>query len=165
MARQYERNIRKTQFPPFCAAENARRQELLFFQHRWIRWLKKHFVIFAFLFLMHMAFIYWFSRAFFGEPMPVNLPEESPFNPIGWGTASFNILVLALGLMGMAERFRGTLRRTVTSTKLGYWWTLIIIVTGITLLGVASGAWQMYGPPLAVAITILIVSIIAYKSK
>ncbi len=114
---------------------------------------------------MHMAFIYWFSRAFFGEPMPVNLPNEPAFNPMHWSTASFNLLVLPLGLMGMAERFRGTLRRTVTSTKLGYWWTLIIIMVGITLLGVASGAWQMLGPPLAVAIIILIVSIIAYKSK
>jgi len=147
------------------AIERARKEELLFFQHRWRRWLKQHMMVFAFLFLMHMAFIYWFSRAFFGEPMPTNLPAESPLDPIHWGTASFNILVLPMGLMGMAERFRGTLRRTVTSTKLGYWWAIIIIVVGIAMLGVASGAWQMFAPPLLVAIIILILSIVAYKSK
>ncbi len=146
-------------------AERGRRQELLFFQHRWRRWFKKHFMIFAFLFMMHMAFIYWISRAFFGEPMPINLPAEPPFNPIHWGTASFNILVLPLALIGMAEKFRGNLRRTVTSTKLGYWWALLIIVVGISVLGLASGAWYMFGGPLALSILILIISILAYRSK
>jgi bacterioferritin len=149
----------------FLIAERSRKQELMFFQHRWRRWFKKHFLTFAFLFLMHMAFIYWFTRAFFGEPMPANLPNESPFNPADWGTAAYNVLVLPLGLIGMAERFRGTLRRTVTSTKLGYWWSLMIIVVGITVLGVVSRAWQMVGVPLAAALLILVVSIIAYKRK
>jgi hypothetical protein len=147
------------------AVERKRAKELLFLQHRWRRWIKQHMIIFAFLFLMHMAFIYWFSRAFFGEPAPMNLPNEPPFDPIHWSTASFNLLVLPLGVIGMAERFRGTLRRTVTSTRLGYWWTLIIIIIGISLLGVASGAWWMAGPPLAVAIAILIISAWAYMSK
>ncbi len=145
--------------------ERNRTEELLFLQHRWRRWIKQHMIIFAFLFLMHMAFIYWFSRAFFGEPAPMNLPSEPPFDPIHWSTASFNILVLPLGVIGMAERFRGTLRRTVTSKRLGYWWTLIIIIIGISLLGVASGAWWMAGPPLVVAIAILIISALAYGSK
>jgi bacterioferritin len=147
------------------AMERGREQELMFFQHRWRRWFKKHFLIFAFLFMMHMAFIYWFSRAFFGEPVPANLPNESALNPADWATATYNILVLPLGLIGMAEKFRGTLRRTVTRTKLGYWWSLVIITLGIAMLGAMSGAWRIYGIPLAAALVILILSIIAYSRK
>jgi hypothetical protein len=145
--------------------ERGRKEELLFFQHRWRRWFKKHLLAFSFLFLMHMAFIYWFSRAFFGEPMPTNLPNESPFNPMHWATASYNLLVLPLGLMGMAERFRGTLRRIIASTQLGYWWSLMIIIVGITMMAILSGAWIMFGGPLLVALAILVVSIIAYSNR
>ncbi len=147
------------------AVERGRKRELLFFQHRWRRWLKKHLLTFSYLFLMHMAFIYWFTRVLFGEPAEVNLPSEMPWDPVHWGTAAYNILVIPFGLIGMAERFRGTLRRRISALKLGYWWSLLIIIVGIGALGIASGAWLIYGGPLIVSLVILTLSIIACKRK
>jgi bacterioferritin len=142
------------------ALERGRKQELLFLQHRWRRWLKQHSLTFAFLFLMHMAFIYWFMRAI-AEPSPVNLPPESFFHPEGWATATFNVLLIPFGLIGMAERFRGTLRRTVISKKLGYWLSLMITIVGIVIIDIASGAWLMFAAPLIAAMAIAIISVIA----
>ncbi len=143
--------------------EKGREQELLFFQHRWRRWLKKHLITFAFLFLLHMPFIYWFTRVLFGEPAEVNLPPEPPFEPMHWGTAFYNIFVIPFGLIGMGERLRGRLRRKIYFSKLGYWWSLMIIIGGIATLGIASGAWTIFGIPMTLAVIILIVSIIVYK--
>jgi bacterioferritin len=145
--------------------EKGRDQELLFFDHRWRRWLKKHLLALAFLFLIHMAFIYWFTRVLFGDPFAANLPPEPPWEPSHWGTALYNVLVIPFGVIGMGERFRGTLRRHITTFRIGYWWSLLIIITGILGLGIASGAWHIYGGPLAISILILIVSIRAYTHK
>lgn len=144
--------------------EKCRKQELLFFQHRWRRWLKKHLITFAFLFLLHMSFIYWFSRVMFGEPAQVNLPPEPPFDPMHWATALYNILVIPFGLIGMGERLGGRLRRKIFFSKLGYWWSLMIIISGIAVLGIASGAWMIFGIPMVLAILILIISIVVFKS-
>lgn len=143
--------------------EKSRKQELLFFQHRWRRWLKKHLITFAFLFLLHMPFIYWFTRVMFGEPAEVNLPPEPPSDPTHWGTALYNILVMPFGLIGMAERLRGRLRRKIYFSKLGYWWSLMIIISGIAVLGITSGAWMIFGIPMVLAVIVLIISIIAFK--
>ncbi|MCW4032649.1 MAG: ferritin-like domain-containing protein [Candidatus Bathyarchaeota archaeon] len=143
--------------------EKGRKQELLFSHHRWRNWLKIHFLTLAFLFLLHMPFIYWVSRAFFGEPMEVNLPPEPPWDPMHWGTALFNILIIPFGLFGMAERLRGSFRRKLRVSKLAYWWALMITILGILLLGMSSSAWNIYGLPLAVTIAILLISLWAYK--
>jgi bacterioferritin len=143
--------------------ERGRKRELLFFQHRWRRWLKKHLLTFAFLFLLHMPFLYWFTRVLFGEPAELNMPPEPPWEMAHWGTASYNILVIPFGLIGMAERFRGTLRRRISMSKLGYWWSLFIIISGIIVIGAASGDWLRYSLPLVIAAIILILSIVAYK--
>lgn len=145
-------------------AERRRRQEILFFQHRWRRWLKKHLMTFAFLFLMHMAFIYFVMRMLAPQLMEANLPPEPPWEPIHWGTASYNILVIPFGLIGMAERFRGTLRRRIMASKIGYWWSLMIIVVGVVATNLASGDWLRYSPPLIAAIVILALSLVAKKS-
>jgi hypothetical protein len=147
------------------AAEKGRKQELLFFQHRWRRWLKKHSLTFSFLFLMHMPFIYWFTRVLYGEPAEVNLPPEMPLEVEHWGTATYNILVIPFGLIGMAERFRGTLRRRVSTSKIGYWWSLLIIILGLIILGISSNAWLIYGGPLLIALIILILSVASYKKQ
>ncbi len=110
-----------------------------------------------------MPFIYWFTRVLFGEPAEVNLPPEPPWEPVHYGTALYNILVIPFGLIGMAERFRGTLRRRVSTSKIGYWWSLLIIILGIAVLGLASGAWLIYGGPLISALIIMVVSIIASR--
>jgi hypothetical protein len=143
--------------------ERGRKQELLFFQHRWRRWLKKHLLTFAFLFLLHMPFIYWFTRVLFGEPAELNMPPEPPWERSHWGTASYNILVIPFALIGMAERFRGTLRRRISMSKLGYWWSLLIITLGIIIIGAASGDWLRYSVPLLIAVIILVISIIVYR--
>jgi len=143
--------------------ERGKKQELLFFQHRSRRWLKKHMLTFAFLFLLHMPFIYWFTRVLFGEPAELNMPPEPPWERAHWGTASYNILVIPFALIGMAERFRGTLRRRISMSKLGYWWSLLIIIVGLIMIGVASGDWFRYSALLVIAVIILILSIVAYK--
>jgi bacterioferritin len=143
--------------------ERGRKRELLFFQHRSRRWLKKHLLTFAFLFLLHMPFIYWFTRVLFGEPAELNMPPESPWESANWGTASYNILVIPFGLIGMAERFRGNLRRRISMSKLGYWWSILIIIIGLIMIGVGSGDWFRYSGPLTIAVIILIFSIVAYK--
>ena len=145
-------------------AERGRKQELLIFQHRWRRWLKKHLLTFTFLFLMHMAFIYFAMRMFAPQLMEANLPPEPPWEPTHWSTASYNILVIPFGLIGMAERFRGTLRRRITASKIGYWWSLMIIIVGVAAINLASGEWLRYSPPLIAAIVILALSLIAKKS-
>jgi len=145
------------------AVERGRNRELLFFQHRWRRWYKKHLLTFAYLFLLHIAFIFFFVRVFFGDLMQAALPPEPPWQPVHWSTASFNILVIPLGLMGMAERFRGTLRRKIGASKLGYWWSLGVIVVGIVTLQVTSKAWPRYLAPLVAVIAVLIISIVAYR--
>jgi bacterioferritin len=143
--------------------ERGRKREILFFKHRSRRWLKKHLLTFAFLFLLHMPFIYWFTRVFFGEPAELNMPPEAPWEMANWGTASYNILVIPFAIIGMAERFRGTLRRRTSISKLGYWWSLLIIIAGIIVIGISSGDWLRYSTPLVIAVIVLIVSIVAYK--
>ena len=143
--------------------ERGKKQELLFFQHRSRRWLKKHLLTFAFLFLLHMPFLYWVTRVLFGEPAELNMPPEPPWERAHWGTASYNILVIPFALIGMAERFRGTLRRRISISKIGYWWSLLIIISGIIVIGAASGDWLRYSAPLVIAVIILILSILAHK--
>jgi hypothetical protein len=63
----------------------------------------------------------------------------------------------------MAERFRGTLRRRISMSKLGYWWSLLIIIVGIIMIGIASGDWLRYSAPLVITVIILILSVVAYK--
>ncbi|WP_455369488.1 ferritin-like domain-containing protein [[Eubacterium] cellulosolvens] len=143
--------------------EKGRKRELLFLQHRSRRWLKKHLLTFAFLFLLHMPFLYWATRVLFGEPAEINMPPEPPWERAHWGTASYNILVIPFALLGMAERFRGTLRRRISMSKLGYWLSVLIIILGIIVIGAASGDWLRYSVPLLIAVIILVVSIIAYR--
>jgi len=146
--------------------EAERRQELLFLTHRWRRWFKKHLLIFAFLFLMHMSFIFFFTRMFEPEVMGVNLPPEPPWVPEHWATASYNLLVIPFGLLGMAERFRGTLRRRITISKLGYWWSLMIIIIGVAVAIIAEASARarlMYAVPLIAAVAVLAVSLTAHK--
>ena len=144
-------------------AERGRRQEILFPQHRWRRWFKKHLLILSYLFLMHMSFIFFFVRMFLGDVMQANLPPEPPWEPMHWSTSSYNLLVIPFGLIGMAERFRGTLRRRIRASNIGYWLSLAIIIIGIIIVSITSRSWLRYSPPLIVAIAILTVSIIAHK--
>jgi hypothetical protein len=110
-----------------------------------------------------MPFLYWVTRVLFGEPAELNMPPEPPWERAHWGTASYNILVIPFALIGMAERFRGTLRRRISISKIGYWWSLLIIIAGIIVIGAASGDWLRYSAPLVIAVIILILSIVAQK--
>ncbi len=65
---------------------------------------------------MYMPFIYWFTRVLYGEPTEVNLPSEMPLEVKHLGTAAYNILVIPFGLIGIAERFQGTLRHRVSTS-------------------------------------------------
>jgi hypothetical protein len=112
---------------------------------------------------MHMSFIFFFIRVFLGDVMQANLPPEPPWEPMHWSTASYNLLVIPFGLIGMAERFRGTLRRRIRASNIGYWLSLAMVIIGITIVSITSHSWLRYSPPLIVAIAILTLSIIAHK--
>ena len=102
--------------------ERFGRVELVNPRLRFKVWLKIHSLNFAYLGLAHMPMIFFLVRWLNPTPFLNYLPMEHEVS-----TTVFNLMLLILTIMGMAERFAKNIGR-IQISKLGFTWAMLMLI-------------------------------------